>query len=134
MTIDAHVNAAIERMGITRGDTLYDYGFGYSSATKLFQDNGIIATFIDTPDIIEKEPSDYAFCYDVMGTTPTDKIPETFQAIYARTKKTAYFHISTDPDNETQETADWWLDMAHDWWPSIEVIEKTPHSVTFMAY
>lgn len=134
MTIDGHINTAIEVLPLHRGDTLYDYGFGYSWATKHFQDKGIIATFIDAPDIVEKEPSDYAFCYDVMETIPTDKIPETFQAIYARTKKTAYFHISTDADNETQGAADWWLDMAHDWWPSIEVIEKTPHSVTFIAY
>lgn len=115
------VDDAIAALGIQQGDSLIDYGAGTGRASFAFHEyHGLDVTAVDfVPAAFEYATgdgyirfvqaclwqlpqgleSDWAYCTDVMEHIPIEKVEVVISGIAARTRKGAYFNISTRDDN-----------------------------------
>lgn len=116
-----HIDTAIERLGIKRGDSLIDFGCGAGQATLAFRDKGVRSMGYDIaaqealagvdgwdggfffevvlwhlpPFIV-----DVGFCVDVMEHIPPEKVDEVLAGIARSVKRGAYFAIDSVPDRQ----------------------------------
>lgn len=134
-------------MGMSKGDTLIDFGCGTGRPAKQFQSLGAKVTGIDhatnclDPDVSinflqgclwELPPdlrSDYGYCTDVMEHIPPEKVDAVLSEIKRVVAKKVFFQIATFPDGmgkrigETLHLSvhgpDWWQVKLSEHWGSV---------------
>lgn len=108
--IDVAPEAFLE-LRLRRGDSIIDYGCGIGDAVRYFRDRNLFARGVDLLDLFPAaiiaplwdlpdslEPSDFAFCVNVLECLPPDKLDAALSSIAQRTIKAGFFQISTVPD------------------------------------